>query len=261
MGALHGGGRSGAILQGASEIRAGEIFLFYLFDVAESVDMQAIPGLIGGPTVAARLQPKQATRAYVQYEKPPLSFDGEAVGVSDVEGFRPRFCLYDYGIISVALTQPFSGSWPELVSLGQTLIESDEFEREAERLCRTIVDRLRPALVGYRGAYLSEDYLVYLVNEFERPQSADELLVAHGNDIATMLRGEQQPLSEQEKTKILHHHLSYLVDDLVVPTWNPGALARHRRGGAGHHDRRAHLRAVSSDRHLVAIHRAAYSDL
>ena len=67
--------------------------------------MQAIPGLIGGPTVAARLQPKQATRAYVQYEKPPLSFDGEAVGVSDVEGFRPRFCLYDYGIISVALTQ------------------------------------------------------------------------------------------------------------------------------------------------------------
>ena len=121
--------------------------------------------------------------------------------------------------------------------------------------------RLRPALVGYRGAYLSEDYLVYLVNEFERPQSADELLVAHGNDIATMLRGEQQPLSEQEKTKILHHHLSYLVDDLVVPTWNPGALARHRRGGAGHHDRRAHLRAVSSDRHLVAIHRAADSDL
>ncbi len=140
MGALHGGGRSGAILQGASEIRAGQIFLFYLFDVAENVDMQAIPGLIGGPTVAARLQPKQATRAYVQYEKPPLSFDGEAVGVSDVEGFRPRFCLYDYGIISVALTQPFSGSWPELVSLGQTFIESDEFEREAERLCRTIVD-------------------------------------------------------------------------------------------------------------------------
>jgi hypothetical protein len=203
-----------------TEIRAAQIVLFYLFDVAESVELQAIPPLIGGPTVAARLLPKQATPAHVQYDKPPLSFDGEVVGIPDVDGFRPRIRLYDYGVISVALTRAFSGSWNDLVSVGQTLVESDEFEQRAERVCRTIAVRLRPALIGYRDTYLSEDYLVYAVNEIDRPQSADDLLAVRGDAIAAMLRGERQPLSEQEKTTILHHRLSYLADDLVVPTWN-----------------------------------------
>jgi chromate transporter len=35
-----------------------------------------------------------------------------------------------------------------------------------------------------------------------------------------MLRGEREPLSEQERTAILGHRISYLANDLVVPTWN-----------------------------------------
>src|SRR6185295_15350810 len=108
-----------------SHIRSAQIYAFYLFDVAETVNLDAIPGLIGGPTVAARLTPKSATPAYVQYDKPPLSFDGDLVGVSPVSGFRPRFKVYDYGVVSVALSKPFCGSWSELVSLGQEFIESD----------------------------------------------------------------------------------------------------------------------------------------
>ena len=55
------------------DIRAGRIDAFYLFDVAESADLPAIPRLISGEAVSARLLPKPATPAYVQYEKPPLS--------------------------------------------------------------------------------------------------------------------------------------------------------------------------------------------
>ena len=127
-----------------------------------------------------------------------MSFDGDAVGVGMSMGFTPRFRVYDYGVISVALTRPFSGAWSELVALGQTLIENDDLEQRAERLCRTIADRLRPALKDYREEYLAEDYLVYVVHELDRPQSADDLLAARGSDIAAMLRGERQPLSNQE---------------------------------------------------------------
>jgi hypothetical protein len=203
-----------------SEIRGGQIILFYLFDVAETINLPAIPGLAGGPTVAARLAPKQATPPYVQYERPPVSFDGEVVGLGDVDGFRPRFRLYDYGVISVALSRPFTGSWSDLVAAGQTLVENADLEQRAEQLCRTIVDRLKPALVGYRDTHLSEDYLVYAVTALDRPVCADDLLTEHGDDIATMLRGERQPLSRQEKDNILRHRISYLEDDLVVPTWN-----------------------------------------
>ncbi|OFW18165.1 MAG: hypothetical protein A3H97_00890 [Acidobacteria bacterium RIFCSPLOWO2_02_FULL_65_29] len=203
-----------------NEIRAAQISAFYLFDVAETVDLAAIPALIGGPTVAARLAPKPATPAYVQYDKPPVSFDGEAVGIGEIDGFRARFRLYDYGVISIALTRPFSGDWPELVTLGQSLIENDELEARAAGLCRSTADRLRPALKGFRTTDLSEDYLVYAITELDRPQTADELLAARGGDIAAMLRGERQRLSDQERETILGRRISYLADDLVVPTWN-----------------------------------------
>jgi hypothetical protein len=201
-------------------IRAGQIVAFYLFDVAETLDLQAIPALVGGPAVAARLAPKPATPAYVQYEKPPLSFDGSAVGISELDGYQVRFRAYDYGVISLALSRSFSGDWSDLLAVGQSLIESPEFEQRAEDICRGLVERLKPAVLGLRQAFLSEDYLAYVINELETPLAADDLIAQQGDRIATMLRGERQALSAQEKKKILRHRISYLTDDLVVPTWN-----------------------------------------
>ncbi len=202
------------------EIRGAQLVAFYLFDVAETIDLTAIPALVAGPALPARLSPKPATPPYVQYDKPPLAFDGEAVAAPEIGGFRARIRVYDYGVISIGWSKPFAGGWDELKSIGQTLIESDEFEHRTEALCRTIAERLRPALVGYHEAFLSEDYLVYAITELDRPLSADDLIETRGASISSMLRGERQPLSRQETTKILRHRISYLADDLVIPTWN-----------------------------------------
>jgi hypothetical protein len=201
------------------DIRAGQIVLFYLFDVSDTIDLQVISRLVGG-TTAAKLLPKQATPPYVQYDRPPLSFDGEVVGIGELDGFKARIRLYDYGVVSIAMTRPFCGTWTDLVELGQTLIESDEFEQRADVMCRTIVERTKSALTGLRPNFVAEDYLVYVVNGLDRPQTAEELIAGRGEQIAAMLRGERQPLSEQEKTAILRHRISYLADDLVIPTWN-----------------------------------------
>ncbi|MGE5244950.1 MAG: hypothetical protein ACM3SQ_12045 [Betaproteobacteria bacterium] len=203
-----------------AEITSGEIVAFYLFDIAETVNLQAVPGLIGGPAVAARLAPKPATPAYVQYDKPPLSFEGDRVGIAELAGFRVRVRMYDYGVMSLALTRPFAGSWADLVSAGQTLIENPELEQQAEQACRSVMARLAPALTEPRTDLLSEDYLVFAVYELSLPLRADALLEERGESIALMLRGERQPLSSQEQNKILGQSLSYLADDLVVPTWN-----------------------------------------
>jgi hypothetical protein len=203
-----------------SEIRRAQVVAFYLFDVAETADLSRVSALIGGPTVPARLAPKPATPAYVQYDKPPLSFDGEAIGVAEIDGFRTRVRVYDYGVVSVALGQPFSGSWDAFLSCSQTLLENADLERGAEGLCRIVTDRLRPALTGAREQFLSEDYVVFAVHELDGAMSAEALLATRGGEIATLLRGERQALSAQERHKVLAHHISYLEDDLVVPTWN-----------------------------------------
>jgi hypothetical protein len=201
-------------------IRAGQIVAFYLFDVAETINLQRIPALVGGPVVAAKLAPKPATPAYVQYENPPLSFDGAAIDIPELDGFQVRFRAYDYGVISVALSRGFAGEWAELLGVGQSLIENAELEQRAEDVCRRFANRIKAAMVGLRPGFLSEDYLAFVIHELETPVAAEDLLAQQGGTIATMLRGERQSLSAQEKQKILRHRISYLTDDLVIPTWN-----------------------------------------
>lgn len=201
-------------------IRSGQVVAFYLFDVAETIDLAAVARLMGAEAVPARLAPKPATPAYVQYDKPPLSCDGEAFGAAEIDGFRTRVRLYDYGVVSIALTRTFSGTWPEFTALGPALIESPELERRAEDLCRTVTRQLQAALKGHRDRYLSEDYLVFGVHDLEPHATADDVIAQHGDDIAGLLRGERGRLSEQERQSVLSHRLSYLEDDVVVPTWN-----------------------------------------
>ena len=201
-------------------ISAGSITAFYLFDVAEAIALNDIPALVGAPAVAARLAPKPSTPPYVQYQQPPLVIDGAAAGLGTIEGWQLRLKLFDYGVLSFALTKPFSGSWPDLIAAGQSTIDNANLERQTEQCCRHAIERLRPALTRPRDRLLVEDYVVFAVTSLDEPLTGDAMLDRHGDAIALLLRGERQALSRQERDEVLRHRLSYLSDDLVVPTWN-----------------------------------------
>lgn len=195
------------------------IVALYLFDVAETIDLEKVPTLVSGPVARSRLVLKPATPAYVQYERPPLTFEGEGADAA-LPGWNVRFRVYDYGIISVALTRHQPADWASLVAQGAAVIEDPGLEEQAERLCRRTVDRLRPALVGARTSFLTEDYVVYIANPPQPPETAADLVARRGPEIALMLRGERQRLSAQEEQQVLQYALSYLADDLVIPSWN-----------------------------------------
>jgi hypothetical protein len=199
-------------------IRAGHITAFYLFDIAEEIDLAAVPRLLETHAVPARLAPKPQTPASVQYQQPPLVVDGEALGLPALRGCRPRFKVFDYGVISLALTLPVSGTWADLHSATQKLAGLEE---QAQEWGKQIFEKLKPCLVRGHPPELSEDYTVYAITELDEPLTADRLLAEHGETIAALLRGEApETLSAQERDDVLKHRISYLVDDLAVPTWN-----------------------------------------
>jgi hypothetical protein len=197
----------------------GQIVALYLFDTAEAIDLQAAGAAISS-SVRAKLAPKPATPAYVKYQQPPLSFEGAAVDLSPIDGFGVGVKVFDYGIMSLRLTREFHGTWPELVDASDQLIENEALERQAEQACRSVVERLKHAMTDPRQSALTEDYLVFAINEMSRPYNADELVEHHGDVIASVLRGERATLSRQERDEILRHRISYLANDLVIPTWN-----------------------------------------
>ena len=203
-----------------SHITAGSVHAFYLFDVAEAIDLAALRAQLGARAGVAQLQDKAPGPPRVRYFQPPVIVDGDAVGVASLGDFRVRVKFYDYGVVSLMLSRPFAGSWSELVRLGQDLIESEPLEAEAAAASARIVESTRASFAGVRSAFLSEDYLAFVVNGLTRSATADAVMEEHGADIAQLLRGERQPLSAQERDEVLRHRLSYLTDDLVVPAYN-----------------------------------------
>ncbi|HSC29902.1 MAG TPA: hypothetical protein VLD67_21665 [Vicinamibacterales bacterium] len=201
-------------------IRSATATAFFLFDVAEQIDMAALQEAIGGSAASARIVPKSGAPSYFQYATPPVVVDGDVLGCGEVDGFRARVKFFDYGVLSLALTRQFSGDWPELIDLAQRYIENEALERRAEEVCRGVASRLSTAFSGTRDRWLSEDYLVFAVTAFSEPLTVDDLIARRSEEIALLLRGERQPLSRQEQEEVLRNRLSYLTTDLVVPTWN-----------------------------------------
>jgi hypothetical protein len=212
-------GRLSPSFPGMPTIRAGHATAFFLYDVAEAIDLPRVSGLIG-QAVAARLNPKPATPPYVQYVQPPLAIDGDAVGMGEVQGFRVRFKIFDYGVISVALTSPIPSTWDDLLARGLQWQEDPRLTADAEAFCRRLMERVHPAMAAPREQLLTEDYLVFAVTDLDGAPGADAVLAAHGGHVAQLLRGEREPLSAQERDEVLRHRISYFVTDLVVPTWN-----------------------------------------
>jgi hypothetical protein len=201
-------------------IQAGTVTAFYLFDIAEQIDLASLRMAIGGGAASPRFLPKSPAPSYLQYADPPVVVEGEVLGIQEVDGFRLRIKFFDYGVLSLALSRTCGGEWADLLALSQKYIENESLEHEAEAICRRIVDRFGAAMSGARDRLLTEDYLVFAVTALDKRVTAEALIGLHGDDIAQMLRGERQPLSRQEQEEVLKHRLSYLADDLVVPTWN-----------------------------------------
>ena len=200
-------------------ILTGQVTAFFLYDVAEVIDLHMVATLVG-PTARVRLTPKTTTPPYVEYQQPPLALDGNAIGVPERLGFRVRFKLFDYGVISVALTRPLSGSWADLVDRSLAWQDDPQLNATCESLCRDLVTRLRAAMTLPQDEFVSEDYLVFSVTDLEDRPSSEALLERHGDDITRILRGEREPLSRQEREEVLRSRISYLQSDLLVPTWN-----------------------------------------
>jgi hypothetical protein len=201
------------------ELLHGQIVALYLFDIAEAIDLRAGESAIS-TSVRATFTPKPATPAYVRYQEPPLQFDGAAVDIPVIDGFRAGFKVFDYGIISLRLTREFHGTWPELADASDQLVENEALERQAQQACRSVAARLAPSMTDPRQTPITEDYLVFAINDLSRPHTAEEVVEHHGDIIASVLRGERATLSRQERDEILRHRISYLANDLVVPTWN-----------------------------------------
>jgi hypothetical protein len=198
---------------------AGTVTAFFLYDVGDAIDLVHVRRLID-TTAPAALTTKVTASSQIQYQQPPVIIDGNAAGLALAGDFRCRLKAFDYGVVSVAVTRPLPDTWAALLREGRTWHDSSVMGVAAEQVCRTFVSKIAPAMTRTRATFLLEDYLLFALTQVDGNGSAEQLLERHGHDIAQLLRAEQAPLSLQEREEVLRHRISYLLNDLVIPTWN-----------------------------------------
>jgi hypothetical protein len=208
------------IATGIMDVVRGTVYVLHAFDVADAIALDDLARALGPAATRAAMYDKAPGATSVRYIQAPVVVDGGAFGCATAGIFRVRFKFYDYGVVSVALARAFETEWPEVVGLGQGVLEDESLAQHAETACRTAVAATRAHMSGVREAFPTEDYVVFAVTAAAPSMDAERLLREHGHDIAQLVRAEREPLSAQEREETLRHRLSYLSCDLVIPAWN-----------------------------------------
>src|SRR5580704_13271290 len=206
----------------------GSVLVLIQFDVCEEIRLDVLREIFGARTAEASF--KKAP-AYVRYQRTPVEETLEPLILDSGERLAGEIKYYDYGVVSLVFELPFNGDWEKLIELSCRWTSDTNFEKLATRVVTQKLERAAPALIkpyaSQEGGaeWLQEDYFIFHVKELklgdiDAAPSANDLLAAHGDQIAQVVRGEMSMLSDGERQEILQSRISYYPNDLAVIGWN-----------------------------------------
>jgi hypothetical protein len=210
-------------LSAAAPPLVGSVRVLIQFDVCEEIRVDQLQQIINSRTLQ---QPslKHVAPAYVRYQRPPVVVSADPLVLESGERLTGEIKYYDYGVVSVLFEIPFAGDWDSLVRLASRWVWDIDFASRVEPIIRQRLERVASALVKPYPRWLSEDYFIFHVREASgRPLAAD-LVRAAGRQIAQVVRGDPQPLSEGECAEVLNSQISYYASDVAVIGWNAAFL-------------------------------------
>jgi hypothetical protein len=202
---------------------SGSVLVLIQFDVCEELRLDHLQQAVNARTLQ-QPKTKHSVPAYVRYHRPPVVGPLEPLQLASGERLEGEIKYYDYGVVSVVYQLSFKGDWQSLVQLASQWIWDVDFASQVEPLVRQRLEAVPTALIKPYARWLSEDYFIFHVREEGAAGTAAELTRERGRDIAQIVRGDKQRLSEGETTEVLQSRISYYENDLTVIGWNAAFL-------------------------------------
>jgi hypothetical protein len=213
-----------------AELLMGRLHLYVAFDWAEEIDLEQAGRL--APAAVLTLARRPRTPSSITYKPPPLRFQLEALSLDlPVLGATPvstiEATVFDFAAVSVAMHVPFQSTSADLTALAGQLADPSAAQtlvQTARRALEPLYQRLQPAI---QKPFWHEDlWEEYIVFQFPPAVPADPsvLLKERTGWLASLLRLEDQPLSESEIAEAVRLLLRYSCADLFVPDWAAAVL-------------------------------------
>lgn len=202
---------------------SGAMRAFYLFDVADTIDLKRLRTVGGEGFSPADLPLRRHTSpAYLQFPTPPLVARLSAVPADEFTAER-RVKIFDYGVISIRLSIAYTGELAGLIALSNALRASLSLPALATRTCREVLNEIADALDDQHEP-LIEDYFVARIETLEPPTPADEFLKTERPQLAALALGESGMFSETEIDEALRQRFSFYSDDLTIIQWDSAVI-------------------------------------
>jgi hypothetical protein len=209
-------------------VAKGAFRAFFLYDVADSIDLRGMRTVRGEGVARAPLQlRREASSEFIQYPVVPL-----IVRLPDLEeyGAGVRAKLFDFGVISIRISVPFAGSWDAFAVLARMLRRDDRLEIQARAALDEVLTEIASALDQPHDV-LVEDYFVFDVDQFDVPVDAGRLTGELAAPLAQLLLFEDRPLVAGEEAEALRVAFSFYGDDLAVVQWDAAFVFDRPDGG------------------------------
>jgi hypothetical protein len=209
-------------------ITKGAFRAFFVYDVADAVDLRQVRTVRGAGSARAPLQlRREASSEFIQYPIAPL-----IVQLPDLEGYgaKVRIKIFDYGVVSIRLSVPFAGSWNDYAALSRRLRRDTGLEAAARAALDDVLVEIAATLDDPHEPQI-EDYFVLEVEAFDRPLTARELTTDLGSPLTQLLLFEERALVAAEQTEALRVAFSYYDDDLVIVQWDAAFIYDPAEGG------------------------------
>ena len=206
----------------------------FLHDVADEIRLEHLRTILNAPPPGREPPFRHPAPEYVKFARPPILTHIEPVDLAGGAKATGRLAYFDYGVLSLNLELPFSGSWEDVVGLASRWMNDPELEQKAAEIFRTHTGRARPALSREYQDKLTEDYYVIMLQPLAKNGGATvtsaELIEHCGTYIAQVVRGEPAIFSKAELHEILESRMSYYDTDLLVVGWSAALIYDTREG-------------------------------
>jgi hypothetical protein len=208
-------------------IREGAFHAYFVYDVADTIDLVRLGTVAGTGVARAPLQlRREASAGFIAYPTPPI-----LLTLPSKADFSVRAKVFDYGIVSIRLTKQFAGSWSTFAAFTRALRTDPTLETSARETLESVLDEIGAALDEPHTPLL-EDYFVFDVRSFATPVTAAHLLGPCGSALASLVLGEERRLMDVERDETLRVNFSYFEDDLAVVQWDAAFVYDRPEGGA-----------------------------
>jgi hypothetical protein len=186
------------------QIFSGNVYFFCSFDVGDDIDLRTIHSKYS----FARTGTFQS-HYFKSYHK-PLILDHKKCFVSEeCESIR----LYNFGVISLLYCFPFNTT---LENLKKSINQFDQLAQNKSYIdVKKIFHSIESEIKHARFFHLQKFYTLMQINPLENlsPISFKE---NHGNEIAAVLRFENERLSDFKQDEILEEAFGYYRGDLLI---------------------------------------------